>query len=100
MKGRREGKRKPGVVVTLEYVRWTTTALPPKMGGVFFVLVQLDQGWCLSVSCYGNQINVIVLQYAAALISPGRKRKTKAMSAHSNSISLGRCVINLENIKR
>ncbi len=43
---------------------------------------------------------MIVLQYAAALASPGWKRKTKAMSAHYTSISLGRCVINLENVKR
>jgi hypothetical protein len=50
------------------------------------------------VSCHGNQINVIVLQYAAALASPGQKRKTNAMSAHSTSISLGKCVIILENV--
>ncbi len=50
------------------------------------------------MSCHGNQINVIVLQYAAALASPGQKRKTNAMSAHSTSISLGKCVIILENV--
>ncbi len=99
-KGRREGKRKPGVAVTWENVWWTTTARPPKRGGVFFVLVQLDQGRRSSVSFHGNQIYVIVLQYAAALASPGRKRKTKAMSVHFTSISLGsRCAVNLENFK-
>jgi hypothetical protein len=52
------------------------------------------------VSCHGNQINVIVLQYVAALASQGLKRKTKAMSVHCTSISLSRCVINFENMKR
>jgi hypothetical protein len=44
-------------------------------------------------------ILTITSQVISKLASPGRKRKTKAMSAHSTSISLGRCVINLENIK-
>jgi hypothetical protein len=52
------------------------------------------------VRCHGSQINVIVLQYVAALASPGQKRKTKSMSAHSTSISLDSGVINLEKVKR
>jgi hypothetical protein len=95
--GKERGEEKARCGVDMRECTMDNDCPASKKGRCFLCLGPAGR---LSVSCHCNKMNLIVLQYAAALASPGQKGKTKAMSAHSTSIYLGRCVINLENVKR